>query len=69
MFFLDCTSGQYYPLSFLNEFHPVISAVRRYAGSEDKDLNLLADYASLLGVSKILKGYMEVLFEWKGYEP
>lgn len=39
----------------------VISAVRRYVGSEDKDLNLLADYASLLGVSKILKGYMEVL--------
>lgn len=39
----------------------VISAVRRYVGSEDKDLNLLADYASLLGVSKILKRYMEVL--------
>ena len=39
----------------------VIGAVKNYAVSSDKNLNLLAKYASQLGVSKILKRYMEVL--------
>lgn len=39
----------------------VISAIKRYVASSDKDLNLLAEYASLFGVDKILKRYMEVL--------
>ncbi len=39
----------------------VISAVKNYAASKDKDLNLLADYAKLLRVEKALKHYMEVL--------
>ena len=39
----------------------VISAVKNYAASKEKKLNLLTSYADLLGVSKILKRYMEVL--------
>lgn len=39
----------------------VISAIKCYAVSPDKDLNLLAIYASKFGVDKILKRYMEVL--------
>lgn len=39
----------------------VISAIKNYAVSPDKDLNLLAVYASQLGVDKLLKRYMEVL--------
>ena len=39
----------------------VIGAVKRYAESTDKNLNLLSEYASQLGVSKIAKRYMEVL--------
>ena len=39
----------------------VISAIKNYAVSSDKDLNLLAVYASQFGVDKILKRYMEVL--------
>lgn len=39
----------------------VISAVKNYAASPEKNLNMLAEYASQLGVSKILKRYMEVL--------
>ena len=39
----------------------VIGAVKRYAESTDKNLNLLSEYASQLGVSKIVKRYMEVL--------
>lgn len=39
----------------------VISAIKNYAVSSDKDLNLLAVYASQFGVDKILKKYMEVL--------
>ena len=39
----------------------VISAVKNYAASGEKDLNLLADYAKRLRVGKALKRYMEVL--------
>lgn len=39
----------------------VISAIKNYAVSPDKDLNLLAVYASQFGVDKTLKRYMEVL--------
>ena len=39
----------------------VISAIKNYVVSSDKDLNLLAVYASQFGVDKILKKYMEVL--------
>lgn len=39
----------------------VISAIKNYAASSDKDLNLLAVYASKFGVDKELKRYMEVL--------
>ena len=39
----------------------VISAVKNYAASSEKDLNRLAVYASKLGVDKELKKYMEVL--------
>ena len=39
----------------------VISAVKNYAASTDKDLNLLAVYALQFGVDKVLKRYMEVL--------
>ena len=39
----------------------VISAVKNYAASPDKDLNRLAVYASMFGVDKELKRYMEVL--------
>lgn len=39
----------------------VISAIKNYAASTDKDLNLLAVYASQFGVEKVLKRYMEVL--------
>jgi predicted transcriptional regulator of viral defense system len=44
----------------LNE-EMVISAIKNYAISSDKDLNLLAVYASKFGVDKELKRYMEVL--------
>ena len=44
----------------LNE-ETVISAIKNYAVSADKDLNLLAIYAPQFGVEKILKRYMEVL--------
>lgn len=39
----------------------VISAIKNYAKYKDKDLNLLAGYAEKLRVSKVLRGYMEVL--------
>ena len=39
----------------------VISAIKNYAASSDKDLNLLAVYASQFGVDRELKRYMEVL--------
>lgn len=39
----------------------VISAIKNYVASTDKDLNLLAEYASHFGVEKILKRYLEVL--------
>jgi predicted transcriptional regulator of viral defense system len=39
----------------------VISAIKNYAIYSDKDLNLLAVYASKFGVDKELKRYMEVL--------
>lgn len=38
----------------------VISAVKNYAASTDKDLNRLAAYASMFKVDKELKRYMEV---------
>ncbi len=39
----------------------VISAVKNYAASKNKNLNLLADYAKSLKVEKSLRRYMEVL--------
>ena len=39
----------------------VISALKNYASSTNKDLNRLTEYASIFGISKILKRYMEVL--------
>lgn len=39
----------------------VISAVKNYAASTDKDLNRLAAYASMFKVDKELKRHMEVL--------
>lgn len=39
----------------------VISAIKNYAVSPEKKLNVLAVYASQFGVDKILKRYMEVL--------
>lgn len=39
----------------------VISAIKNYAASSDKNLNLLAVYASKFNVDKVLKRYMEVL--------
>lgn len=39
----------------------VISAIKNYAKYKDKDLNRLAAYAEKLRVSKVLRGYMEVL--------
>lgn len=39
----------------------VISAVKNYAASTDKDLNRLAVYASMFKIDKELKRYMEVL--------
>lgn len=39
----------------------VVSAIKNYAASSGKDLNLLAVYASQFGVDKVLKRYMEVL--------
>lgn len=39
----------------------VISAVKNYAASPDKNLNLLAVYAAQFRVNKVLKRYMEVL--------
>lgn len=39
----------------------VVAAIKNYANSREKDLNLLAEYAELFGVQKILKRYLEVL--------
>lgn len=39
----------------------VISALKSYAAAREKNLNLLARYAKLLRVEKVLKRYMEVL--------
>lgn len=39
----------------------VISAIKNYAASKNKNLNLLADFAKRLRVEKGLKRYMEVL--------
>ena len=39
----------------------VISGIKNYAASSEKDLDRLAAYASKLGVEKNLKRYMEVL--------
>lgn len=39
----------------------VISSIKNYAASNNKNLHLLADYAKLLRVDKVLKRYMEVL--------
>ena len=39
----------------------VISAVKNYAASSTKNLNVLGEYASKFGVDKTLKRYLEVL--------
>ncbi|MDD3524521.1 MAG: type IV toxin-antitoxin system AbiEi family antitoxin domain-containing protein [Candidatus Cloacimonetes bacterium] len=39
----------------------IISSVKTYAASKNKNLNLLAEYAKSLRVDKTLKQYMEVL--------
>ncbi|MCC2825404.1 type IV toxin-antitoxin system AbiEi family antitoxin domain-containing protein [Faecalicatena orotica] len=39
----------------------VISGIKKYAASTEKNLKLLAEYASQFGVSKILRRYLEVL--------
>lgn len=39
----------------------VVGAIKNYAASTEKDLNRLAVYASMFGVDKELKYYMEVL--------
>lgn len=39
----------------------VISGIKKYAASTEKDLKLLAEYAPQFGVSKILRRYLEVL--------
>lgn len=39
----------------------IICAIKNYAASSDKDLNLLAVYSSKFRVDKVLKRYMEVL--------
>ena len=39
----------------------VISAIKNYVVSPEKDLKLLAEYAPSFGVNKILRRYMEVL--------
>jgi hypothetical protein len=39
----------------------VIAAIKNYAASVDRDLNVLSSYAERLRVSKELKKYMEVL--------
>ncbi|MFI3326342.1 MAG: abortive phage infection protein [Clostridia bacterium] len=39
----------------------VVSAIKNYINSSDKDLNLLAEYSKKLRVSKQLKSYLEVL--------
>lgn len=39
----------------------VISGIKKYAASTEKNLKLLAEYAPQFGVSKILKRYLEVL--------
>ena len=39
----------------------VVSAIKNYAASSNKDLNLLAEYAPKFGVEKVLRNYLEVL--------
>ncbi len=39
----------------------IISAVKNYAASDDKDLNLLASYAEQFKVNKEIRKYLEVL--------
>ena len=39
----------------------VISGIKKYAASTEKNLKLLAEYAPQFGVSKILKRYLKVL--------
>ena len=39
----------------------VISSLKNYVKSKDKDLNLLALYSEQFKVSKVLKKYFEVL--------
>lgn len=39
----------------------VTDAIREYAGSTEKDLNRLAEYAEQFHVTKVLKPYLEVL--------
>lgn len=44
----------------LNE-ETVLSAIKQYAASNEKDLNMLAEYAGRFHVSKVLRQYLEVL--------
>lgn len=39
----------------------LVSAIKNYANSKDKDLNLLANYAEQFHISKVLRQYMGVL--------
>ncbi|MBE6020843.1 MAG: abortive phage infection protein [Clostridiales bacterium] len=39
----------------------VVSAIKNYAASSNKDLYLLAEYAPKFGVEKVLRNYLEVL--------
>ena len=39
----------------------VVAAIKNYANSREKNLNLLAEYAEIFRVQKILKKYLEVL--------
>ena len=39
----------------------VISAIKNYVSSENKDLSLLSEYAAVFSVDKVLRRYMEVL--------
>lgn len=38
----------------------VISAIKNYVSSENKDLSLLSEYAAVFSVDKVLRRYMEV---------
>jgi hypothetical protein len=45
----------------------ITDAVKRYSNSTDKNIPKLLWYAECFGVSKILRGYLEVLLWIQGY--